>query len=245
MLTMTERVTQVPSEEKKPKKIINIERKVYKPLINVEKGLDIGSKALVNNSLSHGLSKVRESRDMYRGQDVATLQSKFITEMLEKLFDEDNDLSKLKNTYAKKDMGQFHECQLVINQINSTIIESLKNKNNKIEEINTSINIPNMNIPETLTILASYLGNAIPTEFENSIRNQTFFAKSEKSGKINDMNVSDKVTRIRATPNDLRGHDGGPGHIHLEMSFKIISKNQKISINIHIYPNLNQFSSVL
>lgn len=133
---------------------------------------------------------------------------------------------------------------MVFNQIKARVHESLIS-NKDIIHNNCDIQAQELSLPEITTILAAYMEKATLTEVESNGFINSYYTRDIDSANIDDIQVRDLSMRIRNAPTDLRGHDGGPGHVHLEMSFTKTKTKQKVSINIHIYPNLKPFSKSL
>jgi hypothetical protein len=266
-LTLEAPIGQIAPTEK-PKKIIDVSNRVYDPLAKIGASLNTYTRDSITKSCDAGLVRVVESNLQRPGQWVSHQHSTFVNGMLEKMFSVGGGLQALKDDISNpivtpssiledgtKSKMKVKESpgKLVYNSIRTKMHEALKFDSPEVL-YNCRILAEELSLPEITAILAAYLEKAelVTTKYNE-------FETSNYTRVIGDttfegIEVSDLTMRIRNTPSDLRGHEGGKGHLHLEISFtkkqneqniKPNQNPQKIAINIHIYPNLKPFSKAL
>jgi hypothetical protein len=235
----------------KPKRVIETPNRVCTPLASIESRLTPYSNDTISKSIDSGLIKVAQSNEQWQGQRLEYQQATFVNGMLDKLFSLPGGLAHLKAELAKpmilegeKKVIMESPGSKVFKKIKSRVLESLRS-NKEVIHNNCSIQAQELSIPEITTILAAYMEEAALTEVESNGFKNSYYTRNIPTANIDDIVVKDLSMRIRNTPSDLRGHEGGPGHVHLEMSFTKSTPQQKVSINIHIYPNLKPFSKSL
>jgi hypothetical protein len=246
-----------------PEAPISKPKQVFKPLSNLTEKLPKELASELSIAMSQGLAKVRELKSTRPDAETAYFQSRFCDIMLDQLFNNTSldtepirelskikpptKLQKLRSQFANKNQLNPSNEKLLMDRFDSAIIQALSN--NSIKRYvpqNIDISIPDLNLPESIALIATYLEQAQPFTTDNTNGgSETYYTGSIPKEISDKYKISNAEMRIRATTSDLRGHNGGKGHLHLEIKMHSITKNQDILINIHIYPNLNQFSSVL
>jgi hypothetical protein len=252
----------------KQKKIIDVSNKVYDPLANIGANLNNYTADSITKSSDAGLARVAESNINKPGQWVANQQSTFVSGMLEKMFSVQGGLQAIKDDLSKPTIieartledGTIEKKQIkespgktVYNAIRLKVLEAVQFDSPDVL-YNCRIMAQDLSLTEITAILAAYLEKAelVATEYNGfeTLNYTNIIGDTQFQG----IDVSDLSMRIRNTPSDLRGHDGGKGHLHLEISFtkKQNEQNiettlipQKIAVNIHIYPNLKPLSKAL
>jgi hypothetical protein len=239
------RKVQPPSQESIPKK------REFKPLSIFGPKTPASLKAKVSSAMANGLALTKESRSRRPDLERPALQSAFVDGMLDECFgydptsDKPKSMKDIKDHFKIKNLGSLTEVDKVYTQIDKLISDAVQISNG-LKDISVDINMPEYNLAETVTILASYIEEAqIMTTTNKNGFGEAYYSRHIPSTTYGNQLVTDLNMRIRSTSRDLEGHKGGRGHVHLELTMFKKSINKEVSINIHLYPNLEQFTSVL
>ncbi len=233
------------------KKVIELPNREYKPLKTIGTNLKEYPRQIITSSMDEGLAAVVKSNEEWPGQRLEYRQATFVNGMLAKLYSLPGGLGPVKENLAKPAILGFEAGSRVespageiFKQINKKISDSLITSKES-SHTNCDIQATELSLPEITAIVAAYMETAqIETEKYKEFTN-SYFTRRIETSKFNGIDVKNIMMRIRSTPSDLKGHEGGPGHIHLELAFTKSTTKQNISINIHIYPNLKPFSKTL
>jgi hypothetical protein len=208
-------------------------------------------KSQVSSAMANGLASTKELRSIRPDLEQAGLQSAFVDGMLDECFgydpltDKPKSMKSIKDYFKIKNLGSPSEVDKMYSQLDQLITDSVQISSG-LKDMNVDINMPDFNLAETVTILASYLEEAqIETTTNQKGFEEALYSRHISNARYGNHSVTDLNMRIRSTTSDLRGHKGGKGHVHLELTMFKKSINKKLSINIHLYPNLKQFTSVL
>jgi hypothetical protein len=233
-----------------PQESTTIKRE-YKPLGIFGPKTPAYLKSKVSSAMANGLALTKEIRSRRPDLERPALQSAFVDGMLDECFGNDPTLDKpksmkdIKDYFKIKNLGSLTEVEKVYTQMDKLIADAVKISNG-LKDINVDINMPEFNLAETVTILASYIEEAqIVTTTNKNGFGEAYYSRHIPNTTYGNQSVTDLNMRIRSTSRDLEGHKGGRGHVHLELTMFKKSINKEVSINIHLYPNLEQFTSVL